>query len=195
MIGSGYLFTAYLRRRSAAPALANNIPVHLKGMGTFLFIYCIPSGLLLVLLIFEFASRENWLNLPQPSLKPESAIKAPVWPFILRAFTELLIGVLASAWAVGPRIAGLCKNKLNPVYKAKPMPMAMPPQTKYPSSAYSTASYQTVCPQNLIVSVPIAKMSRHSTRKYSSHAHIHRNPRPYRTSSQTMSLTGNETVL
>lgn len=64
---------------------------------------------------------------------------------------------------------------------------------KYPPTAYSTTSYQTVCPQNSMVS--IAKLPKHG-RKYPP-AHVYRKSTrtSYKTSSQSISLTGNETVL
>ncbi|KAL9692448.1 hypothetical protein quinque_016414 [Culex quinquefasciatus] len=165
VIGSGYLFTAYLRKRSSSALLVNNLPVHINGMGKFLFIYSVPSFLLLVIMFYEFAYRENWLNVPHPSLEPASSGKAPIWPFILRAVIELLVGVLASAWAVGPRIAGLCRNKINnqSVQGAERRQLRSSAARRTPA-----ASYQTVCPQNSLVSVRPRKL---------------------------MSLTGNETVL
>ncbi|XP_055641785.1 frizzled-4 [Toxorhynchites rutilus septentrionalis] len=188
VIGSGYLFTAYLRKRSASALLVSNLPVHINGMGKFLFIYSVPSSLLLVVMFYEFAYRENWLSTPHPSLETVSSAKAPIWPFIARAVVELLVGVLASAWAVGPRIAGLCRSKVNnQVYKQ--------PAPKFGASPFSAASYQTVCPQNSLVSVSIGKVPPRHARKYPSHSHINRKPRNYKASSQTMSLTGNETVL
>uniref|UniRef100_A0A182ML64 G-protein coupled receptors family 2 profile 2 domain-containing protein n=1 Tax=Anopheles culicifacies TaxID=139723 RepID=A0A182ML64_9DIPT len=216
VIGSGYLFTAYLRKRSAAPPLVHNLPVHIHGMGKFLFIYTVPSAALLMLMFYEYACRENWLHLPHPSLDSSLPARAPLWPFLLRAFIELLVGVLASAWAIGPRIVGLCRGgdgsgsggvgsgvggrggagKLSAgsVYK-QPVGPKLGGFAGAPST-YSTASYQTVCPQNSLVSVSIGKLPsvRHA-RKYPSHSHINRKPRSYKMSTQTISLTGNETVL
>ncbi|XP_052894068.1 frizzled-4 [Anopheles moucheti] len=218
VIGSGYLFTAYLRKRSAAPPLVHNLPVHIHGMGKFLFIYTVPSAALLMLMFYEYACRENWLHLPHPSQDSVLPPRAPLWPFLLRAFIELLVGVLASAWAVGPRIVGLCRGgdgtgsggvggnvgvggrggagKLSAgsVYK-QPVGPKLGGFAGAPST-YSTASYQTVCPQNSLVSVSIGKLPsvRHA-RKYPSHSHINRKPRSYKMSTQTISLTGNETVL
>jgi frizzled 4 len=159
-------------------------------VGTFLFIYCVPSGLLLITLFYEFANRENWLNVPHPSMEPTSVPKAPMAPFMVFYFTELLIGILASAWAVGPRIASLFRcRQPKPVYKA---PVAQP---KYIQSPYimSTASYHTVCQQNSIPSIPIGRIPRHN-RKYPPYAG-RKTRTTYQSSSQTMSLTGNETVL
>ena len=127
-----------------------------------------------------------------------------MWLFITQAFLELLVGVLASAWAIGPRIAGLCKSnqKAAVVYK-------QPPATKYHQSPYHAASYQTICPPNSMVSSAISignmgtigRMQRQQMRKYPpSHTHSHsqysRKPRTYRTASHaTMSLNnGHETV-
>uniref|UniRef100_A0A182F5Q8 Frizzled/Smoothened 7TM domain-containing protein n=1 Tax=Anopheles albimanus TaxID=7167 RepID=A0A182F5Q8_ANOAL len=203
VIGSGYLFTAYLRKRSAAASLVHALPVHIHGMGKFLFIYTVPTAALLMLMFYEYACRENWLQLPHPSLEPALPARAPLWPFLLRAFIELLVGVLASAWAVGPRIVGLCRGNSAPTTKlAGPVYKQPPPKlagfTTGAPSTYSTASYQTVCPQNTLVSVSIGKLPpprHHTARKYQSHSHINRKPRGYKMSTQTISLTGNETVL
>uniref|UniRef100_A0A2M4AB01 Putative smoothened n=2 Tax=Anopheles triannulatus TaxID=58253 RepID=A0A2M4AB01_9DIPT len=203
VIGSGYLFTAYLRKRSAAASLVHALPVHIHGMGKFLFIYTVPTAALLMLMFYEYACRENWLQLPHPSLEPVLPARAPLWPFLLRAFIELLVGVLASAWAVGPRIVGLCRGSSAPTTKlAGPVYKQPPPKlagfTTGAPSTYSTASYQTVCPQNSLVSVSIGKLPpprHHTARKYQSHSHINRKPRGYKMSTQTISLTGNETVL
>ncbi|XP_058056777.1 frizzled-4 [Anopheles bellator] len=206
VIGSGYLFTAYLRKRSAALSAVHNLPVHIHGMGKFLFIYTVPTAALLMLMFYEYAARENWLQLPHPSLEPALPSRAPLWPFLLRAFIELLVGVLASAWAVGPRIVGLCRGSTGrnvPTKLAGPAVYKQPPPklsafAATAPSTYSTASYQTVCPQNSLVSVSIGKLPpvRHSAaRKYQSHSHINRKPRGYKMSTQTISLTGHETVL
>lgn len=185
----------------------SSLPAHINAMGTFLFIYCIPSGLLLATMFYQFGSRESWLNIPDPSPEPVSASKAPVWLFITQAFLELLVGVLASAWAIGPRIAGLCKTNQKPVVVYK-----QPPATKFHQSPYHAASYQTICPPNSMVSSnnnfsigtmgTIGRMQRqHIRSKYPpSHTHSHsqysRKPRAYRTASHaTMSLNnGHETV-
>lgn len=168
-----------------------------NGMGAFLFIYCVPSALMMIAVFYEFANRDIWLNDPQPSREPTSAIRAPMWPFMLRAFMELLVGVLASGWTVGPRMSTIWKSRFGatarrgpPLAKKTKSPPIQP--VMYPQSAYSTASYQTVmCPQNSMVSV--AMMPKHG-QKYPP-AHVYRKTRGYKTSSQSVSLTGNETML
>lgn len=219
IFGSVNLFAGYLvqRRRNALPTPAtmaashqlqipinggssnnnnnnqqSNTPfltsVNINGIGAFLFIYCVPSALLMIAVFYEFANRDIWLNDPQPSLEPMSGTKAPMWPFMLRAFMELLVGVLASGWTLGPRISTIWKSRFgvsSPAVKCKPAPV------KYPQPSYSTTSYQTVCPQNSMVS--IAKIPKHG-RKYPP-SHVYRKSRAYKTSSQSISLTGNETVL
>lgn len=171
-------------RRQKPILPGNNLSTTVNGLGTFLFIYCIPSGLLLLSVFYEFGNRDIWLSMPQPSPQPMSAIKAPMWPFMTKAFMELLIGVIASSWALGPRISTFWKNKFGQQYKHQP-PIKITP------SPYSTTSYQTVCPQNSLAS-SINKLPRHG-RKYP--PQVHRKVRAYKTSSQSMSLTGNETVL
>lgn len=146
-------------------------------------------ALLMIAVLYEFANRDAWLNVPQPSSEPMTGTKAPMWPFMLRAFMELLVGVLASSWTLGPRISTIWKNRFGqPITKCKPTPV------KYSQPVYSTASYQTVCPQNSMVS--IAKIPKHG-RKYPP-SHVYRttkSTRPYKSSCQSISLTGNETIL
>lgn len=172
-------------------------PDIVNGMGAFLFIYCVPSALMMIAVFYEFANRDIWLNDPQPSREPTSAIKAPMWPFMLRAFMELLVGVLASGWTVGPRMSTIWKSRFGaPARRGPPLAKKTKPPpiqpVMYPQSAYSTASYQTVmCPQNSMVSV--AMLPKHS-QKYPP-AHVYRKSRSYKASSQSISLTGNETML
>lgn len=90
------------------------LPDNMDGMGTFLFSYCVPSALLMISVFYEFANRDLWLNVPQPSSEPVSAVKAPMWPFMTRFFMELLLGVIASAWALGPRAINFWKRKTPP---------------------------------------------------------------------------------
>lgn len=95
----------------AAAARPNILPESMDGMGSFLFSYCVPSTLLMVAVFYEFANRDLWLNVPQPSSEPVSAVKAPMSPFMVRAFMELLLGVIASAWALGPRAINFWRSK------------------------------------------------------------------------------------
>ncbi|KFB43064.1 AGAP008871-PA-like protein [Anopheles sinensis] len=168
VIGSGYLFTAYLRKRSAAPPLVHNLPVHIHGMGKFLFIYAVPSAALLMLMFYDGSGGRGG-----PS-------KLPLGGGSVGGCGGIGGGGVGGGsvykQSMGPKLGGFGGG---------------------PTSTYSTASYQTVCPQNSLVSVSIGKLppSRHGTRKYPSHSHINRKPRSYKMSTQTISLTGNETVL
>lgn len=190
IFGSVNLFAGYLvyrRNRTPPPILPGSLqaPVsifNLNGVGTFLFIYCVPSALLLIAVFYEFANSDVWLNLPQPSFEPTPPVKAPMWPFMTRAFMELMLGVVSSAWVLGPRITTFYKNRFGPKYKQTPV--------KYPSTAYSTASYQTVCQPSSVLTMD--KMSR-MPRKYP--PHTVRKPRGYKMSSQSLAYNGSETVL
>ena len=194
IFGSVNLFAGYLvysRKPTVALGALHHapiIPTSLNGMGTFLFICCVPKCLMLIAVFYEFANRDVWLNLPPPSLEPVYATKAPMWPLMMRAFIELLIGVLAYGWTLGPRLTNIWKSKLTPTTGYKQ------PQPKFVPSPYSSASYQTVhCPQNSQLS--ISRMPRHGHKYPPSHSK--RKPRSvgYKASSHTMSRTGNETVL
>lgn len=165
------------------------------GLGTFLTIYNFPSGLLLLSIFYQYGSRENWLILLDTSL--QTTQKAPLWLYALQPFLELLMGVLASSWAIGPRITSLCKGSVKQPVNSKP-----PTPIKYQQNPYNSASYQTICPPNSIVSTSMAsigttgRIPKHHIRKHAPSLHSSRRPRSYRmTSMHSASLTGNETVL
>lgn len=195
MISCGYLLTGYLRKKS----LKNiKIPANIDGLGTFLMIYNVPSGLLLLSMFYQYGSRENWLILLDST--NQGSQKAPLWLYIAQPFLELLTGVLASSWAIGPRISSLCKSSVKQ-QATKPIP-----PIKYQQNPYNSASYQTICPPNSIVSTSMVsigtsgKMHKPHLRQqpYSQAVGLHgsRRARSYRMSSMhSTSLTGNETVL
>lgn len=149
IFGSVNLFVGYLLR----PQQCGSQPVAMKkgqrsnylteesmdGMGTFLFSYCVPSALLMISVFYEFANRDLWLNVPQPSSEPVSAVKAPMSPFMMRAFMELLLGVIASAWALGPRAINFWKSKSPPGNKNVAQMQMMKPMQTY-SNVPSTGS-------------------------------------------------------
>lgn len=204
MLSCGYLLTGYLRKKTLKGV---TIPANINGLGTFLFIYNFPSGLLLLSMFYQYGNRENWLILLDPQV--QNSQKPPLWLYISQPFLELLSGVLASAWAIGPRVTSLCKGRVKQQSnsnKQQPLPI------KYQQNQYNSASYQTICPPNSIVSTSmvsigtIGKMHKpHNMRKHSgihpsSSLHSSRRARSYRhsermTSMHSASLTGNETVL
>lgn len=118
--------------------------------GVFLFVYCIPYALLLLAVIYEFANIDVWLN--------ESPYgETPEWPFLMRAFMELLLGIICSACILGPKISSMYKRQLSapPTKTSTVNIQAVPNQHKLitrnsninchgSNKAYSTASYQTV---------------------------------------------------
>lgn len=197
MISCGYLLTGYLRKKSLKNV---KIPANIDGLGTFLMIYNVPSGLLLLSMFYQYGNRENWLILLDTAAPGTQ--KAPLWLYITQPFLELLTGVLASSWAIGPRITSLCKGNTK-----QPVPTKPAPAIKYQQNPYNSASYQTICPPNSIVSTSMAsigtagKMHKHHIRKhsYTQPASLHGSRRArsaYRmTSLHSASLTGNETVL
>lgn len=189
MISCGYLLSGYLRSKSL------NLPAQITGLGTFLFIYNIPSALNICTMFYLFGSRESWITSYDNATQ-----KAPLWPFILQPFVELLIGVLTSSWAIGPRIIHLCRSNVK-----QPPPSKQPlPAVKYQPSPYNSTSYQTICPPNSSVSMtsigtinkaPFHKHARiYSNRVFESHSSLPR--KGPRSSSYRMASvhSGNETV-
>lgn len=171
--------------------------VTVQGIGAFLFIYCVPSAILLISVFYEFANRDEWLNMPVPSFKPTEVVKAPLWAPLLRAFMELILGLISSAWVLGPRLHNLYKSKMDPKIKQV--------QVKYPATTCSTASYQSVRqPPSTIISMDkIPKYhssyrcpnpSIHSSMRNKSHHHS-RPSGGYKISSQTLNQYGHETIL
>lgn len=197
MLSCGYLLTGYLRKKSLKSV---TIPANINGLGTFLMIYNVPSGLLLLSIFYQYGNRENWLILMDPQV--QGSQKAPLWLYIAQPFLELLTGVLASAWAIGPRITSMCKGRIKQENNRKPVPTI-----KYQQNPYNSASYQTICPPNSIVSTSMVsigtvgkihkpQMRKHSYNQPAAYLHSSRRARSYRmTSLHSPSLTGNETVL
>lgn len=185
------MFAGYLvqRFRINNPSVINKQPTTLQGLGTFLFAYCIPSTLLLISIFYEFVNRDLWLNVPQSIDEFGSPIKAPMWPFMTKAFMELLLGVLTSAWSLGPRISNMWKSKSSKKFK-------QPTQKYISSSGYSSASYQTVCPHNSI-SLSTVKVNR-PTRKYppvhSNRKFRHQYKPGSNSHSHSLNLSGHETI-
>lgn len=185
IFGAVNLFVGHLVQRLKKAKF--KFPATLNGMGSFLFAYCIPSSILLFTIFYEFVNRDTWLNLPAQPVLETNNDGGPMWPFMMRAFMELLLGVLTSAWVLGPRISKWRTKKPDTQFKQAPKP--------YISSAYSRTSYQTVCPPNSLGSQSI-KIHRHGGKYPLHHVTAHK-PRSYKLSSHhshSISLTGNETM-
>lgn len=176
-----------------------SLPAQVKGMGAFLCIYNILTALILVSLFYEYGNRETWINIAD-DVQQQS--KAPLWLYISHPFLELFTGVLTSAWAIGPKLRmGTCQSA-----KIKQQIYKPPSSVQCQHSAYHSASYQTICPPNSVVSnsslVSMNILSKSSlVRKYppyhiSTHSHGRRSRTSYRTPSvKTSHLTGKETIL
>lgn len=127
--------------------------------GSFLFIYCIPSALLLMAVIYEFANIDVWLHISPyiVSSRNTTAIirETPMWPFLTRAFMELLLSVICSAWILVPKLSAIYKTQIKkPNNKIKAVSVAQLPShslagtnnvsSRSSNKAYSTVSYQSV---------------------------------------------------
>ncbi|KAH8421423.1 hypothetical protein KR009_006359, partial [Drosophila setifemur] len=108
---SGYLVhcrTKEILRNSNALSLQQQLQqlsAHSSsGIGIFLFIYGLACGLLLLAVIYEFANIDVWLGSGDTS--------TPLWPFLVRAFMELMLGICCFAWVLGPSISTLYKRQV-----------------------------------------------------------------------------------
>ncbi len=192
MFGAVNLLAGYLvQRRTTSTANRPHIQPKnvngMNGMGSFLFIIACCLALLMIAVFYEFANIDIWLHQPQSHGESSTAPKVPMWSFMLRTYMELLAGVISCGWTLGPRFSNLWKNRfcLRPVERKLPT-------VNYPQSTFSSASYQTVCPQNSMISLSTKAAT---GRKYHPPMHIYRKVRVYKSPSQSISLTGNETVL
>jgi len=75
-----------------------------SGIGVFLFIYGLACALLLLAVIYEFANIDVWLG--------SGDTDTPLWPFLVRAFMELMLGICCFAWVLGPSISTLYKRQV-----------------------------------------------------------------------------------
>lgn len=145
--------------------------------GVFLFIYCIPCALLLLAVIYEFANTDVWLNL-SPYVTSSSSTKlisvqtgTPIWPFLMKTFMELMLGITCSAWILGPKISTLYKRQMNfpPIKQQNNNPVSMlhlmmntgNHNSRAANKTCSNASYQSVRQMRQHSSSPIKQQ--HST--------------------------------
>ncbi|XP_017116333.1 frizzled-4 [Drosophila elegans] len=108
---SGYLVhcrTKEILRNSNALSLQQQLQqlsAHSSsGIGIFLFIYGLACALLLLAVIYEFANIDVWLG--------SGETNTPLWPFLVRAFMELMLGICCFAWVLGPSISTLYKRQV-----------------------------------------------------------------------------------
>ena len=122
-----------------------------SGYATFLSIYCVPYTILLFAVIYEFVNIDSWLNdQERPNILAKNGFTTPLWPFLTKTFMELMLGIICSAWALGPKISTMYKQKLNTstikkVPQTKQRHIASVAGSSQNSNvAYTTVSYQTV---------------------------------------------------
>lgn len=114
IFGSMNLASGYLVYRRNKDILRNTNSASIKQLlqtkccisGIFLFVYCLPFALLLLAVIYEFANIDVWIN-----ESPYS--QAPIWPFLTRAFMEMLLGIICSISILGPKIPSLYKYQIS----------------------------------------------------------------------------------
>ncbi|XP_017870326.1 PREDICTED: frizzled-4 [Drosophila arizonae] len=108
---SGYLVhcrNKEILRNSNALSLQQQLQLGVhnsSGIGIFLFIYGTACALLLLAVIYEFANIDVWLSQRETS--------TPLWPYLTRAFMELMLGICCFAWVLGPSISSLYKRQLS----------------------------------------------------------------------------------
>ncbi|KAL9878571.1 frizzled 4 isoform 1-T11 [Glossina fuscipes fuscipes] len=185
IFGSMNLSSGFLVHRRNKDVLQNvNCPSYQTVLqkkaripGVFLFIYCIPYALLLLAVIYEFANTDVWLNL-SPYVTSSSSTKlismqtgTPIWPFLMKTFMELMLGITCSAWILGPKISILYKRQMNfpPIKQQNNNPVSMlhlmmntsNHNSRAANKACSNASYQSVRQMRPHSSSPIKQQ--HST--------------------------------
>ncbi|XP_061389974.1 frizzled-4 [Musca vetustissima] len=115
--------------------------------GSFLFMYCVPCVLLLLAVIYEFANIDVWLSLSNINEA------TPMWPFMTRAFMELLLAIIAFSWILVPKLSLMYKGHMIKSNKTKIV--GVPPihnsihttnniSCRSSGKTYSTVSYQSV---------------------------------------------------
>ncbi|EDW62842.1 frizzled-4 [Drosophila virilis] len=108
---SGYLVhcrNKEILRNSNALSLQQQLQMGVhnsSGIGIFLFIYGAACALLLLAVIYEFANIDVWLSQRETS--------TPLWPYLTRAFMELMLGICCFAWVLGPSISSMYKRQLS----------------------------------------------------------------------------------
>lgn len=108
---SGYLVhcrNKEILRNSNALSLQQQLQLGVhnsSGIGIFLFIYGAACALLLLAVIYEFANIDVWLSQRETS--------TPLWPYLTRAFMELMLGICCFAWVLGPSISSMYKRQLS----------------------------------------------------------------------------------
>ncbi|XP_034487090.1 frizzled-4 [Drosophila innubila] len=76
-----------------------------SGIGIFLFLYGSSCALLLLAVIYEFANIDVWLSARDAN--------TPLWPYLMRDFMELMLGICCFAWVLGPSISSMYKRQLS----------------------------------------------------------------------------------
>ncbi|KAH8287722.1 hypothetical protein KR054_012012, partial [Drosophila jambulina] len=160
---SGYLVhcrTKEILRNSNALTLQQQLSAHgSSGIGIFLFMYGLACALLLLAIIYEFANIDVWLGSGETS--------TPLWPFLVRAFMELMLGICCFAWILGPSISMMYKrqvgggnsnNKMMTMMMMKPMAGGGDAQSSsrgsHAACSSTVVSYHSVRPS--MASAPLA---------------------------------------
>ncbi|XP_058978948.1 frizzled-4-like isoform X2 [Musca domestica] len=165
IFGSMNLASGFLVHRRNKEIASNSNSTHLRILlhlkysvsGSFLFIYCFPCALLLLAVIYEFANIDVWLS-ESPYITLDRSFSSlnnetPMWPFLSRAFMELLLAIITSSWILVPKLSSMYKGHMTKHSNAKTMPI--PPlhnsvhttnnvSCRLSGKTYSTVSYQSV---------------------------------------------------
>ncbi|KAH8343029.1 hypothetical protein KR059_003932 [Drosophila kikkawai] len=152
---SGYLVhcrTKEILRNSNALTLQQLSAHGSSGIGIFLFMYGLACALLLLAVIYEFANIDVWLGSGETS--------TPLWPFLVRAFMELMLGICCFAWILGPSISMMYKRQVGGNNKMimKPLSGGTDAQSSsrgsHAACSSTVVSYHSVRPS--MVSAPLA---------------------------------------
>ncbi|XP_012162964.1 frizzled-4 [Ceratitis capitata] len=210
-LGSGYLvyrrYKAILKSTSS-PMMKQHFRTKCPSydFGTFLFIYCVPCALLLISVIYEFANIDIWLNIP-PYLVATEGFTTPMWPFLTRAFMEILLGIICFAWLLGPKISMMYKQQLVLRNVKETTVSQGNNRNKSLNCNYSTTSYQTVrapassySQRRASGSISMNQLTKYSHNKViaqniQNQKHLHKNRYYIRPQQTYFECCGDETIL
>lgn len=145
------MLTGYLTKKSMPNV---QLSAYLNSLGTFLLIYNVLTAFILLSIFFIFGNREYWL-INSDGINTAQQPMAPLWLYILHSFLELLLGVLTSSWAIGPKLrSGFCRAQVK-----QPNNLKSQTSISYQHNPCHSASYQTICPPNSIVSTSMVSMT------------------------------------
>jgi hypothetical protein len=131
----------------AAPSALLNSPPQpitdqsLLRLGTFAALYAVPSTCILATWMYEYAWRDDWLSLPEPSSRPTTQPRPAFWVFLFRIFATQILGVMVAVWIATPRLKALWRRIAGPQKPPLSKCPSGPPPTPLKLHCYATHTH------------------------------------------------------